>query len=591
MIIKNGKRIDGCSDTVPVGTLNPFLGSTAPYGYLICQGQKVSKTVYKELYEICGDTFGKSTDTEFYLPDLRGQTIAGYKEGDSTFGTLGGLIGSLTHTHTYAHTHGVPGVAHTHSYAHTHGVPGVAHTHTSAAHTHTINGHTHTSAAHTHSINGHTHTTGNHTLTIAELPAHNHTFAFNFYNYQQNGYGYNGQVYKTSSSLQTGNVTTNNTGSGGAHNHGNTGSTSLTTNSTTPGATGSTSLTTNSTTPGATGSTTPGDATTKSQSTSTSGSTTPGDATTKSQSSTNTSSVSNVQPTMALNWIVKAFQLMPNQSYVSTIKQDSDTNTYSCSYINDTIPDTQDLGDIIVDDITCKNIFDKNNFNKLNSYIASTTGLITADASNRLLYVECKPNTTYTIQKLSSTVFGVAYTNEVPTNGVQAYGFKNGGSSTELTITTGSEAKYIVFRYYHTINDTTYTEQQILDSIQIEKGSVATSYVEHREFDNAIVQASINALASKLNVITKNTGSTYTVTFNGALTGRYIFMYMAILNGGYGVGGMFTMNGGAMVNHSQFFTNSTAGSITITPSTTGFTIQFARNYTSCTIISPNVVLT
>lgn len=145
----------------------------------------------------------------------------------------------------------------------------LSHTHTSAAHTHTVAGHTHTSAAHTHSINGHTHTsaahthtTGNHTLTIAELPAHNHTFAFNFYNYQQSGYGYNGQVYKTSSAAQTGNITTNNTGSGGAHNHGKTGSTtpgatgstSLTTNSTTPGATGSTSLTTNSTTPGATGS-------------------------------------------------------------------------------------------------------------------------------------------------------------------------------------------------------------------------------------------------------------------------------------------------------------------------------------------------
>ena len=51
MILKNNKRIDGCSDTVPIGTINPFLGSTAPYGYLICQGQKVSKTTYKELYE------------------------------------------------------------------------------------------------------------------------------------------------------------------------------------------------------------------------------------------------------------------------------------------------------------------------------------------------------------------------------------------------------------------------------------------------------------------------------------------------------------------------------------------------------------
>lgn len=100
MILKNGKRLDGCSDTVPIGTLNPYIGSVAPYGYLICEGQLVSKTTYKELYEICGDTFGTGTATEFRLPDLKGKTIVGYKEGDSTFGTLGGLLGSLTHTHT-----------------------------------------------------------------------------------------------------------------------------------------------------------------------------------------------------------------------------------------------------------------------------------------------------------------------------------------------------------------------------------------------------------------------------------------------------------------------------------------------------------
>ena len=43
MILKNGKRIDGCSDTVPIGTVNPFLGTVAPFGYLLLQGQKVSK--------------------------------------------------------------------------------------------------------------------------------------------------------------------------------------------------------------------------------------------------------------------------------------------------------------------------------------------------------------------------------------------------------------------------------------------------------------------------------------------------------------------------------------------------------------------
>lgn len=212
MIIKNNKRIDGCSDTVPIGTLNPFLGSTAPYGYLICQGQKVSKITYKELYDICGDTFGQSTDTEFYLPDLRGQTIAGYKEGDSTFGTLGGLIGSLNHLHS----------------------------------------------------------TGNHTLTVDEMPSHKHTGIEydngNSISLSESGNtGYNISWNTTGSSSRS-DMQTNSTGGSQPHNHGN------------------------------------------------------------------TSSTSSVQPTIVLNWIVKAFQLMPNQSYVeNSLESDSTINSLSAA--------------------------------------------------------------------------------------------------------------------------------------------------------------------------------------------------------------------------------------------------------------------
>lgn len=211
MIIKNGKRLDGfCVDSLPIGTLQPYLGLKAPNGYLICDGSLISKTVYPDLYAICGSLFGAETSTHFYLPDLRGKTIAGYNADDSTLNTIGKLLEAISHTHT------------------------------SAAHTHTVAGHTHTSAAHTHS-------TGNHTLTVAEMPSHGHTFtrpAILGVEDQNDGSYYSAYNYRTSSAYSQG---TNNTGGGGAHNHGNTGST-------TPGATGSTSLTTNSTTPGATGS-------------------------------------------------------------------------------------------------------------------------------------------------------------------------------------------------------------------------------------------------------------------------------------------------------------------------------------------------
>lgn len=100
--------------------------------------------------------------------------------------------------------------------------------------------HTHTSAAHTHTVASHTHTTGNHTLTIAEMPSHNHGLNEPFYKFAELNLGLVGQVYK-GEKRQDNTWYSEKTGGGQAHNHGNTGGTSLTTNSTTPGNTGSAS--------------------------------------------------------------------------------------------------------------------------------------------------------------------------------------------------------------------------------------------------------------------------------------------------------------------------------------------------------------
>ena len=277
MILQNGKRLDGCSDTVPVGTLQPYLGLVPPKGYLLCQGQLVSKTIYSRLYEICGSLFGEETATEFRLPDLRGKTIVGFDEGDTLLNVIGEILGSKTHTHTSAeHNHTIEG-----------------HTHTSAAHTHDVAGHTHTSAAHVHS-------TGNHTLTVAEMPSHSHAM----YGGANTGGSYEGtdsfaSGFSTFRCIEQG---TYPTGGGGAHNHGDTGST-------TPGNTGSTSLTTNSTTPGNTGSTTL-----------TTNNTKPGD----------TGEADNYQPSIVMNWIIKAVMLIPEYFVVeNTLNSDSEDNALS----------------------------------------------------------------------------------------------------------------------------------------------------------------------------------------------------------------------------------------------------------------------
>lgn len=63
----------------PVGTVQAYAGATAPQGYLLCQGQAVSKSEYAELYLAIGDLYSKPEDAEdiFRVPDLRGKFAQG----------------------------------------------------------------------------------------------------------------------------------------------------------------------------------------------------------------------------------------------------------------------------------------------------------------------------------------------------------------------------------------------------------------------------------------------------------------------------------------------------------------------------------
>ncbi len=49
-----------------------------PEGYLLCNGQEVSRTTYKDLFDVIGTTYGSSTGTTFKVPDLRGEFIRGF---------------------------------------------------------------------------------------------------------------------------------------------------------------------------------------------------------------------------------------------------------------------------------------------------------------------------------------------------------------------------------------------------------------------------------------------------------------------------------------------------------------------------------
>lgn len=56
----------------PIGTILPYGGTEAPRGWFLCQGQEISRTTYKDLFDIIGTAFGSGDDsTTFNLPDFR----------------------------------------------------------------------------------------------------------------------------------------------------------------------------------------------------------------------------------------------------------------------------------------------------------------------------------------------------------------------------------------------------------------------------------------------------------------------------------------------------------------------------------------
>ena len=86
-------------DRIPVGAQLPFAGTTIPSGYLLCDGRAVSRTTYKDLFEVIGTTYGAGDgSTTFNLPDKRGRVSVGFDSADGDFNIIGKNGGEKTHT-------------------------------------------------------------------------------------------------------------------------------------------------------------------------------------------------------------------------------------------------------------------------------------------------------------------------------------------------------------------------------------------------------------------------------------------------------------------------------------------------------------
>lgn len=132
---------DGSGGGIPPGTVVEFAGAIEPPGWLLCNGQGVSRDSFPALFAAIGTLWGAGDGfSTFNVPAMGGRVPVGVQQPTFPLGAVGGAATqTLTeanlpaHSHTQGHTHTM---GHTHVITHNHPVTNTGGQ--SASHTHGI---------------------------------------------------------------------------------------------------------------------------------------------------------------------------------------------------------------------------------------------------------------------------------------------------------------------------------------------------------------------------------------------------------------------------------------------------------------------
>ena len=156
-------------------------------------------------------------------------------------------------------------------------------------------------------------------------------------------------------------------------------------------------------------------------------------------------------------------------------------------------------------------LFDKEDTSKiLSSGVDGNTLKVTSNNAQRLFYIECEPNTNYTISKLASTRLQFWDSVEKPAIGVTLNSVLNTDynfTGTKKTVKTSTNGKYLVCYYYYSSSDT-LSEEEIRNSIKICKGTSTGPYSPYGQGSIEVVNCNKNLLTKQPNVYYNPTGLT-----------------------------------------------------------------------------------
>lgn len=105
----SAETYNGGTKSTRTGKIIVWASNNIPSGYLLCNGQAVSRETYHELYKVIGTTYGSGDgSTTFNLPNISGRKTVGASTSTNVSNTGGSTNVTITSSNLPAHSHSIP---------------------------------------------------------------------------------------------------------------------------------------------------------------------------------------------------------------------------------------------------------------------------------------------------------------------------------------------------------------------------------------------------------------------------------------------------------------------------------------------------